>query len=173
MLLYNPVSCGAWLEMCECYKQLGDVDAAEKSALKARELAWRLSDISKAHRSLAWVCGERGEFELAASHLVLAQDYEPTEMGKSELSWIATQGFDPELVTLESALDKVGCEGAGECPAVPEVAAAVLAAGLEYANADEEEEFGEDVILNLMLWDRTKRARFHAGEPIESLLDEN
>ena len=99
----NPSSAITILEVSECHKAMGNMAEALERAKEALGIAWELSTIAKARRTVAFCEGELGDHDACAANLVISGDYEPSIIVTNEFLWLRSQGWAGQM-TLDDAL---------------------------------------------------------------------
>lgn len=112
---YDPVSAPAFLSLAECSLRLGHMDKVKEQARVARENAWRLEDMSRAHYLLGYAYDTTRDIKRAEANLVIASDYLDGEDIRIELDYVRRQKPDDSEMSLEEALDLEGYESNGDC----------------------------------------------------------
>lgn len=168
-LEFNPVNAMALLEAAEAAKQLGHWEDVLRYAQAARKIAWKTYDVSQCHRTMSFALSEMGQYELACAHIVLAEDYYPTELGEREMVWLKHKGVDTASMSLDRALELVGEENMDRIVSEP----VAYAADQLLQNIAKREPQGEDdpylqiqqdILHEVMLWNRKTRNAYYGRE---------
>ncbi len=86
-ILWNPASPLLYFELAEDYKKLGDIDSCDAALDDAYPYIARDTDLAQYHRTKAYVATERGDYELAAAHLVTSLLFQESKTARDEL-WL-------------------------------------------------------------------------------------
>lgn len=156
----NPASAIMLLEIAECHKKLGNIDEGYEYACKALDVAWKMSDVAKARRTMAFFEGELGNYDAAAANLFLSNDYEPSFMAIHELQWLRTKGWTGDM-SVERALE-IAPEPSPEGIAVSPVVVNAYGAAAAFARVTGDADLGQRVMQQMLLAARGPRTAMRA-----------
>ena len=156
----NPVAAPILLEVAECHKLLDNIDEGCEYACKALDVAWRMSDVAKARRSLAFFDGERRNYPAAAANLYLSHDYMPSAQAVQEFKWLLSKGWTGSM-TLEEALE-IAPEPSDNGIAVSDAVMSSYAVALAFAEQVGDEVLQQSVLEQMILANRAARESIRA-----------
>ena len=101
---WNPAKPALRFELGENYKKLGNMEIYERILDAAHPYIATSDDMARFHRSKGFLLIEKGEYELAAAHLMYSLMYASSELALSEIMYIKMKfGEDYTGLTPESA----------------------------------------------------------------------
>ena len=151
----NPVAAPILLEVAECHKLLDNIDEGYEYACKALDVAWRMVDVAKARRSLAFFEGERRNYSAAAANLLLSHDYIPSAQAVQEFQWLLSKGWDGQM-TLDEALE-IAPEPNDDGIAVSETVMSSYSVALIFADQVGDAALQQSVLEQMLLANRNAR----------------